>query len=225
MATVADAFSALSIDDAVRARREEQEQPRERTYVQLRRELEIGAFGVHAVCADAGKELVSERTATGYARDGHEELFVVVGGSATFTVDGRELPGPPGTAVFVRDVEATRAAVSNEDGTTLLVVGGRRGEAWRPTPGEAMQEFFPLYDAKDYEGALAVAGQVLEEYPGNGLAYFNIACMESLLGRGEEALDHLRRALEAAPELVEQARTDEDLAPLRDDPRFGELVA
>ena len=35
----------------------------------------------------------------------------------------------------------------------------------------------------------------------------------------------LREALDAAPELLEQARTDEDFAPLRDDPRFKELVA
>lgn len=225
MATATDTYAVLSIDDALRARREEQEEPRDRTYVQLRRQLDIGAFGVNAVQANAGKELMGERTATGYARDGHEELFVVTGGSATFTVEGEEIEAPQGTAIFVRDVEAKRAAVANEDGTTLLVVGGRRGQPWRPTPAEAMQEFFPHYEAKDYEAALSIAEQVLEEYPGNGLAFYNIACMESLLGRKEDALAHLGSALEAAPPLVENARTDEDLAPLRDDSRFQKLVA
>jgi tetratricopeptide (TPR) repeat protein len=225
MTTATETFSVLSLDERLEARRQEQEEPQDRTYVQIRRELDIGAFGVNAVRADAGKELVSERTATGYAADRHEELFVVVGGSATFTVDGQELDAPRGTAIFVGDVAAKRAAVSTEDGTTILVVGGRRGEAWRPTPGEAMQEFFPLYEAKDYEGALRVAEQVLDEYPGNGLAHFNIACMQSLLGHKADALEHLGDALQAAPPLTENARTDEDLAPIRDDPRFGELVA
>jgi tetratricopeptide (TPR) repeat protein len=219
-----ETVAVISINDALAARRAEQEEPQDRTYLQLRRDLDIGAFGVNAVSADAGKALVQESTATGYARDGHEELFVVLHGRATFTVDGDETPAPAGTAIFVRDVDVTRAAVAEEDGTTLLVVGGRRGEAWRPTPGEAMQSFFPLYEGKDYEAALRVAEQVLDEYPGNGLAYFNIACMESLLGRKEEALAHLRDALDAAPELIENARTDDDLAPLRDDPRFAALV-
>ena len=48
--------------------------------------------------------------------------------------------------------------------------------------------------------------------------------MQSLLGRTDEAFDHLRAALEATPELLENARSDEDLAALRDDPRFRELA-
>lgn len=225
MTTATESFTVLSIDDRLEERRREQTEPQDRVYVQVRRELDVGAFGVNAVQADAGKELVAERTATGYAADAHEELFVVLAGAATFAVDGQEVDAPHGTTIFVRDVEAKRAAVAKEDGTTILVVGGRRGEAWRPTPGEAMQAFFPLYEAKDYEGALRIAEQVLEEYPGNGLAHFNVACMQSLLGRKEDALEQLRAALEAAPQLAENARTDDDLAPIRDDPRFEKLLS
>ena len=224
MTTATETFTVLSIEQRLEERRQEQEEPQDRTYVQIRRELDIGAFAVNAVQANAGKDLVGERTTTGYGADRHEELFVVIGGAATFTVDGQEIDAPAGTAVFVRDVEAKRSAVATKDSTTLLVVGGRRGEPWRLTPSEAMREFFPLYEAKDYEGALRVAEQVLDEYAGNGLAHFNIACMQSLLGRSDEALEHLRAALEANPELLENARSDEDFAPLRDDPRFQELV-
>lgn len=224
MATT-ETFTVLSIPEAVDRAREEADEAPERTYVQVRRDLDIGSFGVNAISADGGKELVAERSAVGYARDGHEELFLVLSGSAAFTVDDATLDAPAGTAVFVRDVDAKRAVRAKENGTTLLVVGGRRGEAWRPTPGEAMQEFFPLYEGKDFEGALRVAEDILDEYPGNGLAYFNIACMESLLGRTDDALIHLRDALDAAPELIENARTDEDFAPVRHDPRFQALVA
>jgi tetratricopeptide (TPR) repeat protein len=216
--------TGLSIEDRLRERREEQTEPRDRTYVQLWRELDVGAFGVHAVQADAGKELLPERTADGYAADGHEELYVVLAGSATFTVDGETGEEPRGAAVFVRDPGAKRSIVAQEDGTIVLVVGGRRGEAWRPTPGEAMYDFFPPYREKDYEGALRVAEQVLEAYPGSGLAFYNIACAESLLGRTEDAFSHLKAALKAAPDLVENARTDDDFAAIRHDPRFEKLV-
>jgi hypothetical protein len=54
---------------------------------------------------------------------------------------------------------------------------------------------------------------------------YNIACSESLLGRADDAFAHLEQALEAAPSLVENARTDEDFDPIRKDPRFDKLVS
>jgi tetratricopeptide (TPR) repeat protein len=223
MATATDTFRVLSLDDAFRSG----DGPPEggRVYARLRRDLDIGAFSAFAIRAGSGGELVRERTTTGPAADRHEELYVVVDGRARFTVDGRDIDAPAGTAVFVRDVEATRSAAAGDEPTTVLVVSGRRGAPWRPTPGEAMEEFWQLYQAKDYEAALAVARQALEEYPGNPLAHYNVACMSSLLGRPDDALEHLQAALEGHPDYVENARTDEDFAPLRDDPRFRELVA
>jgi len=224
MATV-EIHAVLSIGERLDAARAGASEARDREYLQLRRDLDVGAFGVYAIRADAGTALVDERSAVGYARDAHEELYLVLSGRARFVVEGDEVDAPPGTAVFVRDVDATRAATAQEDGTTLLVVGGRRGERWRPTPGEAMQDFWPLYEAKDYEGALRYAEDVLADYPGNGLALYNLACMESLLGRKEQALTHLRDALDDAPPLRENARADDDFAPVREDPRFAALVA
>ena len=54
---------------------------------------------------------------------------------------------------------------------------------------------------------------------------YNIACLESLLGRPEEALEPLSESLAAWPEYKELAAADDDLAPLRDDARFQALVA
>jgi tetratricopeptide (TPR) repeat protein len=196
-----------------------------RAYVPLRRELDIGSFGTYAIRAEEGKDLVHERTASEPGSDRHEELYIVLEGHAQFTVDGQDVDAPAGTAIFIRDVETKRSAVAVDDETTVLLVGGRRGEAWRLTPGETMYEFWPLYEARDYEGALAVVEQTLADYPGNALAHFNIACMSSLLGRTDAALEHLRAAIDAHPEYVENAREDEDFAPLRDDPRFQALVA
>jgi tetratricopeptide (TPR) repeat protein len=223
MATTTDTFRVLSLDDAFQPGEGPNEAERE--FVRLRRDLDIGAFAAYAIRAGSGVELVRERTTAGPNADRHEELYVVVDGHATFTVEGQQIDAPAGTAIFVRDVEAVRRAVAGDEPTTVLLVSGRRGEPWRPTPGEAMEEFWRIYQAKDYEGALAVARQALEEYPGNPLAHYNVACMSSLLGRPDEALEHLQAALEGHPDYVENARTDDDFAPLRDDARFKELVA
>jgi tetratricopeptide (TPR) repeat protein len=222
MATTTDTYRVISLDDSFQQGSATPDG--ERTYARIRRDLDIGAFGAYAIRADAGKELVHERTATHPAADGHEELFVVIGGHARFTIDGAEIEAPAGTAIFVRDVDAKRAAVAVDGKATVLLVGGRRGAAWRLTPGEATEEFWPLYEAKDYEGALAVERQALEDYPGNALAHYNIACMSSLLGRPDDALEHLAAALDGWPEYVENARKDDDFEPLRDDPRFRNLV-
>ena len=222
METTIDTFKVISLDTSFDQGDGAAEG--ERAYVRLRRELDIGSFGTYAIRAAGGKELVRGRTTTGPAADRHEELFVVVDGHARFTVDGEEIDAPAGTAIFVRDVDATRSAVATDELTTVLLVSGRRGEAWRLTPGEATEEFWPLYEAKDYESALAVVRQALEEYPGNALAHYNVACMSSLLGRSDDALEHLRAALDGYPEYAENARADDDFAAIRDDARFLELV-
>ena len=109
-----------------------------------------------------------------------------------------------GVAFRVSDVR-----LATREGTTLLAFGGRPGQAWRVTPGEALREFFPLHEAKDFEGAAAVAREVLEDYPGNGLALYNLACCESLLGRADDAFEHLEAALGVAHSLAENAKTDD----------------
>ena len=44
-------------------------------------------------------------------------------------------------------------------------------------------------------------------------------------GRIDVALEHLRRAIELAPEMAELARDDDDLAALRVQPEFAEITA
>jgi len=221
MATTETAYSVLSIPEAARA------EEGDRTHVRLRRLLEIGAFGATAVRqAKAGEPVVAEHDEVGPGSAEHEELYVVLQGACTFTVGGEEVAAPAGTAVFVRDPAARRGAVATEDDTIVLAIGGPRGEAYRITVGEAVGlRFFPLYNEKDYDGALAAGHELLEEYPGNALVLYNIACMESLLGRREDALAHLETAVAGWERLKENARGDDDFASLRGDARFEALIA
>jgi tetratricopeptide (TPR) repeat protein len=222
MTTATDtAFSTLAIEEAALAKEEG-----ERQLVRLRSELGIDAFGVRAIrAAAAGTEIIQEHDETGPGADRHQELYVVLAGHAVFTVAGEEVDAPHGTAVFVREPEARRGAVAKEDGTIIVAVGAPPGRPFRITPSEAMSAFFDPYNAKDYEGALEIAKGVLEQYPGNGLALYNIACMEALLGRADDALGHLGKAIETAARLKENAQTDEDFASLRGDQRFEDLLA
>ena len=194
--------------------------------VYVRRDLDIGSFGVNAFYQGmTGARVVGEHDELGPGASGHEELYVVVAGGCTFTVDGDEVDAPQGTAVFVRDPATRRGARATEDGTIVLAIGGSPGEVFRQGPGETIGAFYRLYREKDYDGALSACLEGLEVNPGNAMILYNVACLESLLGRPEEALEPLAEALAAWPDYKEQAAADDDLAPLRDDPRFQALVA
>ena len=186
----------------------------------LRRTLGIEAFGINAYTANAGELVVEEHDETGAGAGHHEELYVVVTGRATFTVNGEEIDAPVGTCVFLDDPKERRGARAVEDGTTVLAIGGVRGEPFKVSPWEFAFAGSPAYDAKRYEEAKALLVEGLELHPGNTSLLYNLACMEALLGERDAALEHLSQA-KSNPRVREWAATDSDLDSLRDDRRFS----
>ncbi len=65
------------------------------------------------------------------------------------------------------------------------------------------------------EGA-AILAQGLERYPGDATILYDLACYESLAGRLDEALAHVRTALELDESLRPLAEGDSDLDALRE---------
>jgi tetratricopeptide (TPR) repeat protein len=192
----------------------------------VRRTLGISGFGVNAYGTSvADVDVVREHDEASPWSNGHEELYVVVAGHATFTIDGEEVDAPAGTLVFVADRSAKRGAVARAEGTQVIAVGGTPGEAYRISVGEAAYDWYARYQEKDYEGGLAILESTLPDYPGNPFLLYNIACCQSLLGRKEEALEHLKLAVAGHEPFGEQARDDRDFDPVREDPRFEKLVA
>jgi len=220
LATTQASYGVISLGDQLA------EAEDDKGYIRLRRDLDVGAFGVSAAFQKkAGEALINEHDEAGPGSDRHEELYVVVQGSATFTIDGEEVEAPQGTAVFVRDPDAKRGAVATADDTIVVAAGGRRGEAYRLSPMMAATGFFDKYNAKDYAGALEATNRGLEAYPGNALLLYNVACMSALLGDRETALTALAESVAKWEPYKELARGDDDFVSLRDDPKFVELVA
>ncbi|MCY7393656.1 MAG: tetratricopeptide repeat protein [Leptolyngbyaceae cyanobacterium CAN_BIN12] len=55
-------------------------------------------------------------------------------------------------------------------------------------------------------------------------AWYNKACCSALLGKPEEAIENLQRAIELHPHYREMAKTDADFDGIRQDARFQALV-
>jgi tetratricopeptide (TPR) repeat protein len=195
-----------------------------RVRLAVRQELEIEAFGVNAFRAVADDaKIINEHNEIGLTSDGQQELYVVLNGGATFNIDGERVDAPAGSLVFVRDPATNRGAVATEAGTTVLAIGGTPGQAYRVQPPE-QQQAIQAYNAGDFETALERVQQILAREPSDVLALFNAACFEARLGRTDDALEHLRLAIEANERAVDQARGDSDFDSIREDPRFKKLV-
>jgi hypothetical protein len=190
--------------------------------IAVREHLGIQAFGVNAYTPGDDGTLIGEHDETA---SGQEELYVVLDGTATFEIDGETVEAPEGTFVAVRPESRRRATGTG----TVLAIGGTAGEAYQALDwGDAWSfhsESMSAYGEKRYADALAAVREGLDRAPENAGLHFNYACFAALAGEsGDETFEHLRRSVELLPRFREQARTDDDLASVRDDPRFEEAL-
>jgi hypothetical protein len=186
----------------------------------LRHHLGITAFGTNAwTAAREGDRLVPEHQED----EGTEELYVVLRGHARFEIDGNAIDAPEGTLVFVQP-NGNRTAFAVEADTTIIAVGSSVGQPYEVGGREVWAEFHPAYEAGDYAGVIDRGRNTLEA-SGYASPLYNLACCEALTGRKEDAINHLRDAIERRPSLRDVAKEDTDLDPLRDEPAFRELVS
>jgi quercetin dioxygenase-like cupin family protein len=179
----------------------------------IRRTLGIEAFGTNAYVAGAGEDVVEAHTEE---RLGHEEIYVVVSGRATFTLDGEAHDAPAGTVVHLADPSVRRQARAEEAETLVLAIGGKPGEAFQPSAWEWYFEAERFRPEMDTDGALALLAEGLERFPEHAGMLYSTACWQALAGRDDEALETLRRAEALDPRVREWAATDDDLATIRE---------
>jgi hypothetical protein len=182
----------------------------------VRKTLGVTAFGINAyTAANAGDEVVEDHDETPL---GHEEIYAIVAGHATFTVDGEEVDAPAGTLVFLDDPKQRRHAIAKEAGTTVLAIGGMPG-AHEISAWESIFPSLPARNAEDWDTARGILEDAIAEADLPAIHY-HLACVEARAGNRERALDELRVAVERRPRLLAPAQTEEDFASIRDDPRF-----
>jgi mannose-6-phosphate isomerase-like protein (cupin superfamily) len=185
----------------------------------VRHHLGITAFGTNAwTAAVPGDRLMPEHEED----EGSEELYVVLRGRARFVIAGEAVDARQGTLVFV-EPETSRTAFAEEAGTTVLAVGSRVGQPYEAGGWEVWAEFHPAYEAGEYDAVIARARETLES-SGYATPLYNLACCEALSGRTDEAIGHLRTALERRPSLRDLANEDTDFDSLREERAFRDLV-
>lgn len=182
----------------------------------VRRRLGIHAFGTNAYTAEkAGDRVVEEH----HERDGHEELYFVARGRATFLLGDEEIDAPAGTFVHA-EPGTRRGAHAAEPGTAVLAFGAKPGVAHEISPWEEMFVAFGHLRRGEVDEGRRVMGAAVEAQPEEWRGHFNAACFEALAGDKDAAIAYLRKAIELEPAAREAAAKDEDFDAIRYDPEF-----
>jgi mannose-6-phosphate isomerase-like protein (cupin superfamily) len=160
----------------------------------------------------AGQMIVEGHTESAEGR-GHEEVYVVLRGRATFTLNDTEFDAPAGTFVVVRDPAVHRAAVAAEPDTAVLALGGP--PHFDPSDSEWIERARPHLRA-DPERAQAILEELQAAKPDSPAAGIAAAFMELARDDPEAAREALHGVLDERPHLRDAIADDTDLAPLLD---------
>jgi Cupin domain len=217
---------ALGYNDTVRRRRLNDLEPGPSDsggrWLPVRAALGLRAFGLSAYLGDTGETVVPRHDETGGGAGGHEELYVVLSGRATFTVDGESFEVTPGTLVLVEQGER-REARAEAAGTVVLVAGAPVDGAYRIAPWEYGARAARARALGDLEELERAAEEGVAAYGEHVTMLLAKACLAAQRGRSEEAIALIGRAA-ADPDFGdwarEQASHEPLLDPVRDDPRF-----
>jgi mannose-6-phosphate isomerase-like protein (cupin superfamily) len=187
------------------------------TWHPVRMELGLHAFGAAGFSAEHPGELVVEPHAESPGGRDHEELYAVLSGRATFTLDGEELDAPVGTLVFVPPT-VHRKAIATEPRTTVLALGGP--PTFQVAGFEWLMRAKP-HMASDPARARAILQDGLAELPGSAAIPYAFALLEATQGDMRSAALSLREALSREPRLRAEAEKEPTLQPLLE-PKEGQ---
>jgi hypothetical protein len=175
-----------------------------------------GALGTRIVgmggyTADRAGQVVIEGHTESEDGLGHEEVYVVLRGRATFTLDGAELDAPAGTFVLVDDPGVYRRAVAVEPGTAVLALGGP--PVFTPSDSEWIERARP-YLHSDPERAIGILENLRAAKPEGPVADVAAAFLAIARGDRPAAQATLAALVARRPDLHSVLADDADLEPL-----------
>lgn len=192
-------------------------------YRPVRHHFGITSFGITAWTGrDTGDRILNEHDEADDA-DRAEELYLVQRGRAVFELDGERVDAPAGTFVFAPP-GVKRTAFAEEPGTTIVAIGGVPGKAYAPVGWELWAPLRRQYEAGEHEAVVERLRPIVDANPHYPLLAYNLACLESLTGRTDDALGHLRQAIDGSEQFRDFAKGDTDLDAIRGEPAFEALV-
>ena len=178
----------------------------------VRAALGARVIGISAYTAEtAGQEIVEDHVEDADGR-GHEEVYLVVRGSARFVLDGEPVRARAGTFLRVAS-HVRRSAVAVDVPAAVVVVGG--DPDYEPAASEWIERARPWF-RKDPARARALLDELAERQPDSAAVPLGEALFAAAQGNLDEARSHLAEAVRRAPAAREYAEGEPTLRPLLD---------
>lgn len=92
-------------------------------------QMDITGFGINGKTVNKGEGLTPAHTEQD---TNQQEVFVILSGSAEFSLDGIKQKVGPGF-ILALEPSVMRSAKALEDNTTMLSLGGEPGKAYKPS--------------------------------------------------------------------------------------------
>src|SRR3954451_18531817 len=148
----------------------------------VRQALGTRIVGMGGYTAERAGQIVIEGHTESEDGLNHEEVYLVLRGRATFTLDGDELDAPAGTFVAVLDPSVHRRAVAAEAGTAVLALGAM--PSFVPSDSEWIERARP-HLSSDPARAIAILEDLRAVKRDSPVA--EVAAAFIALARGDEA--------------------------------------
>jgi hypothetical protein len=178
----------------------------------VRAALGARVVGISAYTAEvAGQEVVEDHVEDADGR-GHEEIYLVVRGSARFVLDGEPLDAPAGTFVRVAS-HVRRSAVAVDVPAAVMVVGG--DPDYEPAASEWIERARPWF-REDPARARALLDELAVVQPDSAAAPLGEALCAAARGDLADARTHLAEAVRRSPAARGYAQSEPTLRPLLD---------
>lgn len=101
---------------------------------------------------------------------------------------------------------------------------GNAGDVTSVAPEAMVMEFMEKHTAMNYPAAVESAMRLIEAVPDRPIGYYNLACAQARLQRTDEAMEALRSAVARGWRDEVHMNIDPDLATLRSDARYAEII-
>ena len=181
----------------------------------LRSALGTRIVGMAAfTAARAGQELIEGHSEADGGL-GHEEVYVVLRGRATFTLGDETVDAAQGSFIAVTDPGVFRRAVAAQAGTAVLALGGPG--TFEPSASEWIERARPLLRSNPAR-ARELLDELGRERPESPGVEIGEALWELSQGHGETARELVASVVSANPELRFALEQDPDLGRLVADP-------
>lgn len=127
-------------------------------------------------------------------------------------------------SVFFRHLFFRRLAFALGLGATLPALAQNDAASRRAAIDEIYPVMIAALEAKNFGRARNICDQAILWEPQNPVHHYNLACIEAQAGRLPQAFGALELAVALGFDEADHLQADQDLVPLRSDPRFAEIV-